>query len=504
MQFDIRTLILVLGITHFIQVAVFSYQYVTNTHYRGIGWWLMWSACEVIGFTCLLLREIPSIRLIAIICQNSMIILGVIFLYIGIMRFFDRKERLWSVALVFTAFLASFLYFILVHDDIVTRGIIIGATLATVSFLTAHALFFYRPPAVIASANLTGAIFLAHGGFFVFRVLMLYKEPIHAKLFVPTLVNVATYMDALVCSILWTFVLIVMINQRLNAATTEAKEEMEMVFNTNPDAAVITRLSDGHIVYANEGFRVLSGFTRDETVGRSIQDIRVWKDPEDRRQMVNQLREKGFVENYESEFGKKDGTLFSGLLSARIISLQGVPHMISVTRDISERKKLEEKIHAASLTDELTGLYNRRGFFTLAQQQFRITERTKKGMLLFFVDLDRMKQINDTLGHQEGDKALVDLATILKEVFRESDIIGRMGGDEFAILAIDTTDETREALKARLQDTLDHYNAPGGRRYTLSLSAGIAHYDPATPSTLDELLARADISMYEEKKRKRY
>jgi diguanylate cyclase (GGDEF)-like protein len=157
-----------------------------------------------------------------------------------------------------------------------------------------------------------------------------------------------------------------------------------------------------------------------------------------------------------------------------------------------------------SLTDELTGLYNRRGFFTLAQQQFKVTERTKKGILLFFVDLDKMKQINDTLGHQEGDKALVEIATILKEVFRESDIIGRMGGDEFAILAIDTTDETREVLINRLHNILDDHNRLEGRNYSLSLSMGIAHYDPETPSTLDELIAQADTLMYEEKRNKQH
>ena len=155
-----------------------------------------------------------------------------------------------------------------------------------------------------------------------------------------------------------------------------------------------------------------------------------------------------------------------------------------------------------SLTDDLTGLYNRRGFFTLAQQQMKVAERTKKDMLLFFADLDKMKQINDTLGHQEGDKALIEIAAIFKEVFRESDIIGRMGGDEFAILAIDTSDETREVLIHRLHDTLEAYNKLGDKNYQLSLSVGIAHYNPKAPLTLDELMTQADTLMYEEKRGK--
>jgi diguanylate cyclase (GGDEF)-like protein len=155
-----------------------------------------------------------------------------------------------------------------------------------------------------------------------------------------------------------------------------------------------------------------------------------------------------------------------------------------------------------SLTDELTGLYNRRGFMALSAQQLKIAERTKKGLLLAFVDLDKMKQINDTLGHQVGDTALVEIATILKEAFRESDIIGRMGGDEFAILALDINDETGEVLTNRLLNVLNAHNSRAGRSYQLSLSIGIAHFDPEKPSNLDELIAHADTCMYDEKKSK--
>ena len=175
-----------------------------------------------------------------------------------------------------------------------------------------------------------------------------------------------------------------------------------------------------------------------------------------------------------------------------------------VDMDITDRKRLEKELHRLSIVDELTGLYNRRGFITLSEQQLKIAIRTKKDMLLLFADLDKMKQINDTLGHQEGDKALIEIATVLKEVFRESDIIGRMGGDEFAALAIDAADETKEVLIDRLQKTLDGHNGSEGRNYTLSLSIGIAHYNPEIPSSLDELISQADTLMYGEKNKKQY
>ena len=172
--------------------------------------------------------------------------------------------------------------------------------------------------------------------------------------------------------------------------------------------------------------------------------------------------------------------------------------------EITERKRAEKALKGLSFKDELTGLYNRRGFFILAEQALKTVQRLGSEMMLIFGDLDNLKGINDTLGHKEGDQALVDTSQILKETFRESDIIARIGGDEFLILAIDATDETREVLMERLHSYLDEYNRPEGRSYTLSLSTGIAFYDPKKPLSLDELIAQADTLMYKEKRNKQH
>ena len=164
-------------------------------------------------------------------------------------------------------------------------------------------------------------------------------------------------------------------------------------------------------------------------------------------------------------------------------------------------RKLGE-LRAMSLVDELTGLHNRRGFLFLAQQHVKIANRTKRGMLLLFADLDDMKQINDRLGHQQGDLALIDTATILKEIFREVDIIARIGGDEFAILAMEAAKDSADILRTRLQENFDACNAKGDRRYKLAISVGMSRYDPYTPCSIDELMARADASMYEQKQGK--
>jgi diguanylate cyclase (GGDEF)-like protein/PAS domain S-box-containing protein len=172
--------------------------------------------------------------------------------------------------------------------------------------------------------------------------------------------------------------------------------------------------------------------------------------------------------------------------------------------DISDRKHMEEEIMALSMTDQLTGMHNRRGFLSLAEHHLRLSDRTKKGILLFFADLDGMKWINDKMGHKEGDNALIEVATVLKDTFRSSDIIARMGGDEFAVLAIDSSKLDPEILTNRLHNQLEALNSKENRKFRISVSVGCAYYDPEKPSSIDELMAHADKLMYEQKKKKKF
>ncbi len=164
---------------------------------------------------------------------------------------------------------------------------------------------------------------------------------------------------------------------------------------------------------------------------------------------------------------------------------------------------LQEKLLKMSVTDELTGLYNRRGFFTLVDQQFKLAQRQKDKVYLLYADLDNLKGVNDTFGHQEGDRALIDSADILRQTFRESDIIARIGGDEFVVVPIGSTGEGAEIAISRLYENVERENMNKQRNYTLSFSIGMAYYDPATPYSIDDLLRKADGLMYEEKQKKK-
>lgn len=176
--------------------------------------------------------------------------------------------------------------------------------------------------------------------------------------------------------------------------------------------------------------------------------------------------------------------------------------LVRSVRYAIERQRMLMELRAVSLVDDLTGLHNRRGFLTLAQWQLKLATRKKRYLTLLFIDLDDMKRINDTLGHPEGDKALVDVANILKKTFRESDIVARIGGDEFAILAVDARTASAATLVTRLETNLQDHNDTAGRNYHLSISVGITRFDPEQPCSIEELLARADVMMYQQKRGK--
>jgi diguanylate cyclase (GGDEF)-like protein len=172
-----------------------------------------------------------------------------------------------------------------------------------------------------------------------------------------------------------------------------------------------------------------------------------------------------------------------------------------VIRFAIERQKLQDAVRSLALIDDLTGLYNRRGFFTLAEHHLKLAERMHKNFYLIFSDIDYMKKINDVFGHLQGDLVLKKVADILRYSFRDSDIIARIAGDEFVVLIPDTGDYSAERTIYRLQENIKKYNKK--EKKNLSLSMGIANFHPNLKFSLQDLLDKADKHLYEEKKKRR-
>ncbi len=180
------------------------------------------------------------------------------------------------------------------------------------------------------------------------------------------------------------------------------------------------------------------------------------------------------------------------------------PQMLPrVIRYAIERQSLMARLRSLSLADELTGLFNLRGFLTLARQQLKSAERGKRGFQLWFFDIDNMKDINDIYGHSAGDAALIQTAKLLENSFRKSDIIGRIGGDEFTVLALECEGEdSMRSIERRIQKNLLEENKAKYMGYELSISYGVAQYYPSYAASVEELMARADRLMYGQKRGK--
>jgi len=167
-----------------------------------------------------------------------------------------------------------------------------------------------------------------------------------------------------------------------------------------------------------------------------------------------------------------------------------------------ERHRLITALRRLSLIDDLTGLYNRRGFMDLGEQHLKLARRTSRALTLVLADLDRFKAINQAHGHHVGDRGLMKVADLLRSTFRSSDILARVGGDEFAVLALEASGDDSDMLVGRLRDHLEGFNQNGSEPFSLSLSVGLARYEDAGRLRLDELLARAHAAVVEEKRQK--
>ena len=174
--------------------------------------------------------------------------------------------------------------------------------------------------------------------------------------------------------------------------------------------------------------------------------------------------------------------------------------MVLLARDITAQLRYERDLHALALVDELTGLANRRAFTLFAEQELARARRNGRTPVLVFADLDGLKQINDEHGHAEGDAALRLVATALRSIFREADIVARWSGDEFVALMVDGSEEAAQLITSRL-DAAIAAQSPRQLPYVVTASVGTSPLDPALP--LRDAMDRADAELYSQKKRGR-
>lgn len=262
---------------------------------------------------------------------------------------------------------------------------------------------------------------------------------------------------------------------------------------------ICTHDMEGRLLSVNPAALRATGLGAEEVIGRNLSDIVT---NETRAEFPRYLER---IDYHGEDAGMmfvrtRDGHELAWRFRNVKISEPGQPpYVLGHAQDVTELREAQDQLRRLAMTDELTGLHNRRGFFVNGLRILEDAVRQKKGAALLYADIDGLKAINDSYGHDAGSGLLVSAADVLKNTFRAADIVARVGGDEFVALAIVPPADVATIMR-RLQWHLDRVNAGSSLPYQLAMSVGVAHFDPGASQTLEDLVKRADEAMYENKR----
>jgi PAS domain S-box-containing protein len=304
------------------------------------------------------------------------------------------------------------------------------------------------------------------------------------------------------------------------AERRKAEDRFYKAFNANPGPIAIATIPEERYLDVNESFLLATGFQRDEVIGRTSADLHFWTCPEERGRLMETLSEQGRVRDVEITFGTKSGEKRTGLESAEIIDIGGQACMLAILKDITELKQAQEKLVHDAFHDSLTNLPNRALFLDRLERTVARAKRHKDyKFAVLFIDIDRFKVVNDSLGHNAGDELIIEVSRRILNTLRLEDVISRpatphsltsewttkddtlarLGGDEFTVLLDDLrspTDSIRVA--SRIQQSFAEPFLIGGQEVFTTASIGIAASSQSYTSAAD-VLRDADIAMYRAK-----
>ena len=279
MNLDLHTLAAVLGLASVLQMVALYAQYRANASRDGLGWWTLGSGAFALGFVANALRGVPETGRFAIVANNLLFITGCALNYVGVLRFFHREAPLRRLAALAGLALVLGAWFTFGSDQMAVRRMLMSGAIALLSLLSARTLWENRTPAIATSVAFLAMVFGAYGTFFLARAASpLLPGPVDG-LATPSPLQKTSYLVAFAGGVLWNFGFIIMLNQRLNAESREAKEHFEAIFHTSPNAVLITRETDGVVVDLNQGFTTLTGYPRAESLGRPSTALGLWDGP---------------------------------------------------------------------------------------------------------------------------------------------------------------------------------------------------------------------------------
>jgi diguanylate cyclase (GGDEF)-like protein/PAS domain S-box-containing protein len=497
---DLRTLGAVLALTAVCLLVVLIVLWRQNRQYAGLGWWALGQAFMVITFVIAAVATAGSWVLLVVLTTSSTVI-SLVFMYVGIVRFLGRPvPRIWPWGYLGVT-VAAMAWWTLAVPSVGLRRVSMYLLLAGIQTLTVRALIVYRQDYMTTSGRFLKVVFGIAAPFYAgLAGLTLMSLRPDARTMDLGTVGVLAFFGAVTLMIMWTYGLSLLVSEHLRYDLAEDRAALHQIFLASPDSTVISRLDDGLVRDVNEGFSRLLGYARHQAVGRTAAALGLWRDPEDRRRLQQSLRA-GPVDEFQTTLMGRDGPV-DVAMSARVLSLGGEPYVITISRDITDRKRLEAELRRQATTDDLTGVLNRRAFMSLAEQRLAACRREGREVALAVIDLDEFKQLNDTFGHAAGDAAVRAFALGTSALLEDGDALGRLGGDEFGVLLPATSLADGHTLVERLRVALSSRPLRiGDQIVPLAFSAGVATDEGC--ACLDELIAKADQGLYRAKEQGR-
>jgi diguanylate cyclase (GGDEF)-like protein/PAS domain S-box-containing protein len=359
---DMRTILFSYIISNAICMTAMAYLWLQNRRQiAGLGYWL---ADFILQFTAVLLVGLRGIvpDLISMVVGNGLVILGTILLFMGLERYTGQQRSQLHNFILLAVFVAIHWYFAAVQPNLMARNINLSLGLLLICFQIAWLMLHRVEKKILRYSRIVGIVFGLYTLVNFVRIILETRLPIGNDLFKSGLVDTLAVLIFQMLFIALTYALFLMVSRRLLADLEEdiarrelaekalktSEQRFSVAFQNLPDAIVISRIEDGKIIEGNESFHRIAGYSKEETIGKTTIDLKLWDQLRDRKQFVKELQKSGKVTNFEARFRRKSGEVFPGLISGGIIPIFEKNHVLTVIQDISEREKTEEKLRLDS------------------------------------------------------------------------------------------------------------------------------------------------------------
>jgi PAS domain S-box-containing protein len=345
MALDIRTLTFAIGITFIIQAIALYLLSIVITKYKGVNTWALGSLMLAVGFIWMAIRNYEPLENISIFLGNTFHILGFIFFISGTKRFLGISDKRLNLFLYLFVFMLVTIYFTFINNNLNARSIFYSLSVPPLLFYNSFLMLKHGKKSIRKTIVFVASIFIIFSFMLLFRsAYLLFVAPAHS-FYSPDFVQSFTFMMAISLGLLWTFGLIIVVNQRLNTELAESRNHFELIFETIPDAVTISEIESGLFLNTNNGFSQMSGLSKEDIKGKTVYDVNLWKNPKERKRAIKNIKENGAsIMNHEFEFRRKDGSEFTALVSATPINVNEKESILFVIHDITEIKQKEYEI----------------------------------------------------------------------------------------------------------------------------------------------------------------